>query len=140
MPEESFFSEWQGASGLDFVERVFKLKGIFNVIYKTVLYRISVSLGPGIWPRFYQSYRNKSGKSLKGSGEPKALNPSTFHGEPERLRAHEPESISPLYFVEDRLARLVRMAIEEEKISSSRAAEILGHDLAKMRAIASSWL
>lgn len=140
MPEESFQSEWQGAYGLDLVDRVMKVKHIFQVSYSTVLYRIYEKQGPRIWPRFHQSFQRKTKKSLRGFHEPNALHPSSFHGDPEKLRANEPDYISSLYFVEDRLARLVRMAVEAEKISLSRAADILGHDLAQMRAIASSWV
>lgn len=140
MPEESFVSEWQETAGLDLVERVFKIKSIFNVSYRTVLYRISESVGNDIWRRFNAAYAKKFGYSLKGSDEPMALDPSSFHCDPEVLRANEPEAISHRHFVEDRLSRLVRLAVEEEKISLSRGAEILGYNLVKMREIASSWV
>lgn len=140
MPEESFQTEWEGANGLDLVDQVMKVKHIFQVSYMTVLYRIYEKKGPRIWSQFHQSYQRKMKKSLKGFQEPNALHPSSFHGNPEKLRANEPDYLSSLYFVEDRLARLVRMALEAEKISLSRAADILDHDLAHMRAIASSWL
>ena len=41
--------------------------------------------------------------------------------------------------MEDRLARLVRRAVEEEQISLSRAAEILRLSTRDMRAIAAGW-
>jgi len=140
MPEESFTSEWQETSGLDLVDRVLKLKSIFNVSYRTVLYRIYESVGNEIWRRFNAAYAMKFGHSLKGSDEPLALDSSSFHSNPEVLRANEPEAISHRHFVEDRLSRLVRLAVEAEKISLSRGAEILGYDLVKMREIVSSWV
>ena len=140
MPEESFTSEWQETSGLDLVDRVLKLKSIFNVSYRTVLYRISESVGNDIWRRFNAAYAMKFGHSLKGSDEPLALDSSSFHSNPEALRANEPEAISHRHFVEDRLSRLVRLAVEAGKISLSRGAEILGYDLIKMREIVSSWV
>ena len=140
MPEESFTSEWQETSGLDLVDRVLKLKSIFNVSYRTVLYRISESVGNDIWRRFNAAYAMKFGHSLKGSDEPLALDSSSFHSNPEVLRANEPEAISHRHFVEDRLSRLVRLAVEAEKISLGRGAEILGYDLVNMREIVSSWV
>ena len=140
MPEDSFISEWQETAGLDLVDRVLKLKIIFNVSYKTVLYRISERVGNDIWLRFNVAYAKKFGHYLKGSDEPMALNPSSFHCDPEVLRANEPEAISQRHFVEDRLSRLVRLAVEDGKISLSRGAEILGYDLVKMREIVSSWV
>ncbi|HBP38791.1 MAG TPA: DNA-binding protein [Clostridiales bacterium] len=140
MPEDPFNSEWQETAGLDLVERVLKLKSIFNVSYRTVLYRISEKLGKDIWPRFNMAYAGKYGHCLKRSEEPMALNPSYFHCGPEMLRANEPEAISHRNFVEDHLSRLVRLAVETEKISLGRGAEILGYDLIKMREIVSSWV
>ena len=140
MPEDSFTSEWKETSGLDLVDRILKLKSIFKVSYRTVLYRISDSVGNDIWRLFNTAYAKKFGHSLKGSDEPMALDPSIFHCAPEVLRANEPEAISHRHFVEDRLSRLVRLAVETEKISLSRGAEILGYDLVKMREIVSSWV
>ena len=140
MPEDLFHSEWKEASGLDLVDRVFKIKSIFNVSYKTVLYRLSKEYGKDIWLRFNAAYQNKYGRSLKRSDEPLAIDPSFFQGDPEVLRANEPQYISKWNFVEDRLSRLVRLAVENEMISLSRAAEILDYDLLKMREIASSWV
>ena len=44
MPEEAFNSEWHDTRGLPLVDRVFKVKRIYQVSYKTVLYRLSESL------------------------------------------------------------------------------------------------
>lgn len=140
MPDESFESEWQETAGLDLVSRVLKLKSLFNVSYKTVLYRISERVGNDIWYRFNNAYARKFGHCLKRSDETMALDPSSFHCDPEILRANEPEAISKRHFVEDRLSRLVRLALETGKISLSRGAEILGYDLITMREIASSWI
>lgn len=140
MPDEAFISEWQESSGLDLIDRVLKIKSIFNVSYKTVLYRISEKVGQDIWRRFNLAFVSKYGQSLKKADEPLALKASCFHDCPEILRADELEAISQRYFVEDRLSRLVRMAVEQEHISLSRGAEILGYDLVKMRELASSWV
>ncbi len=46
----------------------------------------------------------------------------------------------PADFVEDRLHRLVRQAIEKDEITMSRGAEILRTDLEAMRDVVSSWV
>jgi hypothetical protein len=48
--------------------------------------------------------------------------------------------LTPHEFNGERLKRLVREAIEQEKISLGRGAEILGTDLADMRKLAASWV
>jgi len=132
MPDEVFMGEWIGAAGLPLVQRVFKVKHIFRVSYKTVLYRLSES-NPSIWGKFYGSYKSQTGKSLGPKDEPEALLS-------EVLRSREPDSLSQSYFMEDRLYRLVRKAIEDEEITMSRGAEILRLDITTMRDIVSSWV
>ena len=140
MPEEAFESEWADASGLPFINRVLKVKRIFQVSYKTVLYRLSESLGKSIWGQFKYSYKLKTGKTLSITDEPEALPPDKFQQSPEVLRSQEPDSLSPSHFVEDRLSRLVRNAIEKDQITMGRGAEILRLDLEAMREIVSSWV
>ncbi|MCK9252943.1 MAG: XRE family transcriptional regulator [Eubacteriales bacterium] len=140
MPEASFASAWRDTAGLDLVERVLKIKNLFHVSYKTVLYRLSDRVGDGIWVRFNHAYAGKVGRYLKKADEPMALSPSHFCHDPEILKANEPEAISQRHFVEDRLLRLVRIAVESNQISLGRGAEILGYDLIKMREMASSWV
>lgn len=140
MPEEVFKSEWEDAAGLPLVDRVFKLKRIFQVSYKTVLYRLSDrDRIPNVWAKFYAACKAKTGKSLNRKDEPEALHSDKFHA-PEALRSKEPDSLSSSYFIEDRLSRLVRRAIDEEEITLSRGAEILRLDLETMRDIVSSWV
>lgn len=140
MPEEAFKSEWSDTSGLSFVDRVLKVKRIFNVSYKTVLYRLSETVGYSIWGKFQAAYKARTGKALGIKDEPEALCSDSFQQTPEVLRSKEPDSLSPSYFVEDRLSRLVRNAIEQDKITMSRAAEILRLDLKSMREIVSWWV
>ena len=42
--------------------------------------------------------------------------------------------------MQDRLSRLVRQAVEQERISLDRGAEILGLSLLDMRDLAASWV
>jgi hypothetical protein len=144
MPEEVFQEELAQARGLPLLDCVFKLKGIFRVSWKTVVYRIAERAGdPGqVWKRFYGDYRRRHRRSLKGKEEPRALAREDFATSPEpALRPRdEPEHLSASVFREDRLSRLVRRAIEEEKITLSRGAEILGYSTQQMRALTRSWL
>jgi len=140
MPEEAFKSEWDDTSGLPFVSRVLKVKRIFQVSYKTVLYRLSESLGNSIWGKFQSAYKLRTGKILTIKDEPEALTSDKFLQSPEVLRSQEPDSLSPSHFIEDRLSRLVRDAIERDEITMSRGAEILRIDLEDMRDIVSSWV
>ncbi len=55
-------------------------------------------------------------------------------------RKGEPEGLSRHDFIEDRLVRLVRQALEQEHISLGRAAEILGLHRDEMRKYAREWV
>jgi Zn-dependent peptidase ImmA (M78 family)/transcriptional regulator with XRE-family HTH domain len=142
MPPEVFAKEWAETYGMGFVDRVLKVKRIFRVSYRTVLYRLSDSLpGPELWKRFQLDYRARTGRTLLKEDEPEALAADEFRASfPEHSRAGEPEDLSPLDFVEDRLSRLVRKAVEGEEISLARGAEILGLSLGEMRQLAGSWV
>jgi Zn-dependent peptidase ImmA (M78 family) len=147
MPDALFDQEWEEARGLGLVERVFKVKRIFRVSWKSVVYRIaSRSDDPGkVWSHFYATYKRQTGRPLRGVDEPDGLGPEAFShaastAAPVARIADEPEHLSPSDFVEDRLVRLVREGIETGAISLGRGAEILDADLKTMRALAASWL
>ncbi len=140
MPDDAFWLEWHRTYGLGFVDRVLKVKRIFLVSYKTVLYRLSEGQTSSVWARFQASFKRRTGKSLSGVDEPAALRPSSFqHSMSEVLRSQEPDSLSPSDFIEDRLSMLVRLAIEQEEITISRGAEILRLNLDEMRDRVSLW-
>lgn len=140
MPEKAFHSEWDDTYGLAFVDRVLKVKRIFQVSYKTVLYRLSERDGGSIWGKFQAAYKSRTGKTLKITDEPEALPPHSFlQSMSEVLRSQEPDSLSASDFIEDRLSKLVRHAIERNEITLSRGAEILRLDLEDMRERVSSW-
>jgi Predicted Zn peptidase len=140
MPEKAFQSEWNAAKGLSSVDRVLKVKRIFQVSYKTVLYRLKDTVGDSIWGKFQAAYKARTGKTLGIKDEPLALQPDSFQQAPEKLRSQEPDSLSSSHFIEDRLFKLVRDAIEQDKITMSRAAEILRKDLGSMRDIVKWWV
>lgn len=140
MPKEAYESEWGDTYGLAFVDRVLKVKRMFQVSYKTVLYRLSEKAGNSVWGKFQGAYKSRTGKTLSIKEEPEALSPNKFHQSmPEVLRSQEPDSLSSSDFIEDRLSKLVRIAIEKDEITMSRGAEILRLDLEAMRDRISSW-
>ncbi|MBI2392843.1 MAG: ImmA/IrrE family metallo-endopeptidase [Deltaproteobacteria bacterium] len=142
MPQELFEKEFNEARGLPLVKLVFKLKRIFRMSWKSVLYRIASRSPDGgkLWPRFQWEYRQMTGRTLGKADEPDGLAADDFRGEPSAKIADEPEHLVEGDFQEDRLSRLVRRAVEAEEISLSRAAEILRVDLATMRDISNSWV
>lgn len=143
MPDDLFEKELSEARGLPLVKLVFKLKRIFRVSWKTVLYRLSTRSPEGgkLWGRFQAEYRSATGKTIGAKEEPDGLAPDGFRAiRPSAKVADEPEHLLEGDFVEDRLHRLVRAAIEDGTISMGRGAEILRIDLGDMRDLASSWV
>lgn len=123
MPQAAFDSEWHDARGLPFYDRVLKLKRMFRVSYRTVLFRLSGmdGLGNGVWGRFQAEHRRRCGDKLSNADT----------AELERLTSSD--------FVPDRFARLVRRALEEGLISVSRAADLMRIDMESMRSMGLSW-
>ncbi len=156
MPREAFDSEWAEAQGLPFFDAVMKLKAIFRVSWKTVVYRLSDDLraagreseAKALWAKFYKSHKRRYGRSLPGKAEPSALSAESFLGsrdsedspEPVRARRREFENLNRSVFREDRLHRLVRRGLSEKRISMSRGAEILQLSMAEMRDLSKEWL
>lgn len=145
MPNKPFKKEWGEARGIDLVERVLKVKRIFHVSWKTVIYRASSdATDPGrLWAQFFAAYKRRTGRSLKGVEEPHALAADIFCSTtgvaPVPRVADEPEHLLPSDFSGDRLPRLIRKGVEAGALSLSRAAEILELDLRSMRQLAGSW-
>jgi transcriptional regulator with XRE-family HTH domain len=141
MPNEVFEKEWQEAWGRPIVDRVFKLKQMFRVSYKTVLYRVQENTGDkAIWGKFYAAYKQRFGKAPGRADEPEPMGMHDFGPAPAAKSAHEPEGLRVSLFMDDRLWRLVRRAVESDQISLGRAAEILRVDLRTMRAISNGWV
>lgn len=143
MPDEIFRQEWDEAYGLPFVERVLKVKRMFRVSYKTVLYRLAEMTpdGSSIWLRFQMEWKRRFGRALLKQDEPEGLAADAFAaGCPEYRRADEPEHLSAVDFAESRLRGLVRTAIERGDITLARGAEVLGLSLRQMRELSAGWL
>ena len=139
MPEIAFTEEWEATRRHSLLSRVLKVKRIFRVSYKTVLYRMvrTDRETSKVWQAFQSQHRAYFGKTLRRADEPRALQKGEFtwswgrSGEPLGLTRHD--------FMENRLHRLVRLAVERGRISLGRAAEILGRDREDMRRLATEW-
>ncbi|MEO8901717.1 MAG: ImmA/IrrE family metallo-endopeptidase, partial [Polyangiaceae bacterium] len=143
MPAELFTQELEDARGLPLVKLVLKLKRVFRVSWKSVLYRIASQTPEGgrLWPKFQNEYRALAGRTLGKADEPDGLAAEDFRSvRPSPKAADEPEHLVEGDFVEDRLFLLVRRAVEGDEISVGRAAEVLGIDLVTMRDVVNSWV
>jgi len=145
MPDGAFRREWEETAGLALVERVLKIKRIFRVSWRTVLYRVAAALPAGeragVWARFNLEYKRRSGHTLLKHDEPGGIDAEVYHSVyGERPVGREPSGMDVCDFKEDRMARLVRRALESGTISLSRAAEILGLPLEDMRERTASWV
>jgi len=121
MPKKKFDKEWKETRGLPTWRRILKLKRIFHVSDKTVIWRLRED---GVFTKDIWRERNRFLKQVY-----KAKNPSKY--EPEPLRSYD--------FVTDWLDRLVRSAVEKDMITLNRASEILGLSLQDIRQRAATW-
>ena len=139
MPEAAFTSAWEQTLGHPLLVRVLKVKRMFRVSYKTVLFRLVATRRATneVWGAFQHQHRRHFGGTLRKADEPAALRESEFawhwgrSGEPDRLSEHD--------FVEDRLSSLVRRALQEGHISLGRGGEILGLSREQMRQRVGEW-
>ncbi len=121
MPDQGFRNEWNNTAGLHWVKRVLKVKGIYNVSYGTVLFRL-VELGKAdesVWKKFQFAYHSLYNRYLS--------------------RSEEPQRLKKFSFAEDRYSRLAREAVEKQRISASRGAEVLGITISEMRELMQNW-
>lgn len=143
MPEAVFWREWRDTAGLAFLDRVLKVKRVFRVSWRTVLYRVSERVpkenrGP-LWMRMNVEYEQRYRRSLLESTEPNGVGEGVFRAPMIAGAGAEPASLDQHDFQDDRLARLVRKAVEREVITLGRGGEILRLPLDPMRDRASSW-
>lgn len=138
MPEKAFEKQWELHSGISWVEAVLQIKQYFRVSYKTVLSRLNSLIGdrftPGfLYAEFSRLYRLKYHHDLKNHYEPNSISELA-------PAKDEPKKISCFNFTEERFERLVRLAYEQEKITISRAAEMLSLSAKSMRERIAEWL
>lgn len=146
MPEAVFRKEWEEAAGLHLVDRVLKVKRVFRVSWRTVLYRVAERFPEKqrflVWKQFNEEYkRRQKGRSLLKHNEPQGITHEVYNNSyGVRPIGTEPAGMESHDFCEDRLSLLVRRAIEKEIISLSRGAEILRLPLEQMRELSASWV
>lgn len=143
MPSEGFSKYFRQCRGLNLVDMVFKIKRIYGVSYKTVLKRLLDDrlVGKDIWLKFQLSYKARYGNTIKSKEEPHGVESTQFNKNSNDSDPYdkEPNSLDQSDFIEDRLRGLVRRAIEEEKITVSKGAEILKIDIASMKNELAIW-
>lgn len=134
MPEEAFDDELKELRGMQLFDVILTLKRIFKVSWKTVVMRLIDKglLGDSAWKDFYSTYSRKTGGSLKGHKEPSPLLASEFASE-------EPETLRKPDFPVNQLEALVSLALQQGKITMSRAAEAMGVSVSKMRETVKGW-
>ena len=136
MPDEAFKKEWNANAGLSFVDRILKVKKIFNVSYGTVIYRLTEFFPKkrnDIWSKFYGEYKTKTGKSLTRIEEPEPL-PQDFNN-----LLTEPDPLSETYFMNNRLAKLVRKALKKKLITIEKGSDFLNLEVDEMERLYESW-
>jgi Zn-dependent peptidase ImmA (M78 family)/DNA-binding XRE family transcriptional regulator len=145
MPDDAFWNEWNDAAGLGLYDRVLKVKRVFRVSWRVVVYRVSERLPQGersrLWRQMASEHQRRHRRPLLKLTEPSGVPEHVFR-EPRRIAGAgaEPAALDAHDFQGDRLARLVRRAVEAEEISLARGAEILGLGVSEMRDLAASWV
>lgn len=146
MPDAVFRREWQDTVGLPLFDRVLKVKRVFRVSWRTVLYRLTQELtDPNqrkrLWIQFSKAYQQRHSKVLLKMDEPEGVGVDAYRALSDLHRAGpEPAGMDRHDFQGDRLWRLVRLATLGGEITLARGAEILGIKLGDMRELAESWV
>ena len=138
MPEEAFDDERKALGGMPRFDAILTLKRIFKVSWKTVVMRLIDKglLGDYAWKEFYSIYNRRTGGSLRGHREPSPLTASEFASE---LASEEPETLRKPDFPVNQLEALVSLALQKDKITMSKAAEVMGVSVSEMRKTVAGW-
>jgi Zn-dependent peptidase ImmA (M78 family)/DNA-binding XRE family transcriptional regulator len=143
VPEKAFIKAWEDYYGMPLVERVLRVKRIFNVSYKTILYRVNELTGEeqNIWLLFNRRYKMQYGKSLANHHEPLGIGRNQFRVfEPESKISAEPNKLDQSEFGEGQYRSLIRRAVEAECITASKAAKMLKLSIADFNQLAACWV
>lgn len=145
MPETVFRREWEDTVGLPLFDRVLKVKRVFRVSWRTVLFRLTEELSDPnqrkrLWIHFSKAYQQRNSKVLLKMDEPEGVGVEAYRALSDLHKAGpEPAGMDRHDFQGDRLWRLVRQATMGGEITLARGAEILGIKLSDMRDLAESW-
>lgn len=134
MPEHEFLLEWQKADNCDFVDRVIKLKQIFRVSYKVILYRLNQIVQEqnpnfNIWPIFYEQYSKKYNVQLSPKDEMQSLKENY---------KELPYLSNNIYFGRG-ISSLVKKAYYQNILTIDECAKILDRTNAEMEHLAKTW-
>jgi Zn-dependent peptidase ImmA (M78 family)/DNA-binding XRE family transcriptional regulator len=146
MPDAVFRREWDSTVGLPLFDRVLKVKRVFRVSWRTVLYRLNEDFSDPIqrkriWIHFSKAYQKRNSKVLLKMDEPEGVGIDSYRALSDLHKAGpEPAGMDRHDFQSDLLWRLVRQAIMGGDITMARGAEILGIKLNDMRDLAESWV
>ncbi len=146
MPEAVFRREWDDTVGLPLFDRVLKVKRVFRVSWRTVLFRLSEGMSDPnqrkrLWIHFASAYKQINSKVLLKMDEPDGVGADAYRALSDLHKAGpEPAGMDKHDFQGDRLWRLVRQATLGGDITLARGAEILGIKLNDMRDLAESWV
>ncbi|MFK5986111.1 MAG: XRE family transcriptional regulator [Pseudomonadota bacterium] len=144
MPKNAFIREWGETAGLSLIDRVFKVKKVFKVSWRTVLFRYTESIKPEqrnkAWMNFNFAYKVSNGSTLLKHDEPSGVGQEVYKTGFQRTAGREPYPLDQYDFQEDRLPKLVREAVEGGAISLSRGAEILRLPYKDMRSLSANWV
>ena len=139
MPKSAFARAWDATAPQPLLARVLRIKRIYGVSYRAVLHRL-VATGREdrtVCRDFQVQHRTRFGRTPGMTDELEAIEKSAFAWD--WLRGSEPVPLSEHDFLRDRLRYLVRRALEEDLISTGRAAEILGMRLVQTREWIREW-
>lgn len=145
MPDAVFRREWDDTVGLPLFDRVLKVKRVFRVSWRTVLYRLTEGMADPqqrkrLWIAFARAYQQRNSKVLLKMDEPDGVGADVYRALSDLHKAGpEPAGMDRHDFQGDRLWRLVRQATMNQDITLARGAEILGIQLNDMRDLAESW-
>lgn len=145
MPDPVFRREWEYTIGLPLFDRVLKVKRVFRVSWRTVLYRLTKELSDQDlqkrpWIHFANAYKQHNRKVLLKMIEPNGIGADAYRAFSDLHKAGpEPAGMDSHDFQGDRLWRLVRQATMAGEITMTRGAEILGIKITEMRDLAESW-
>ena len=123
VPGVALRRELEQPASPDFVSRVIRLKRHFRVSYLTILRRMSQDTGgdhTDLIKTFRWRWKRRMGESLEK------------HREPEPLREED-------FPANTRFRNLVKEAYVAERITTSRAAELLGISVMRLRSAAARW-
>ena len=139
MPEAAFGPAWDATEGDPLLLRVLRVKHLFGVGYESVLRRL-VETGrekERAWATFQAQHERRFGRTLRRAEEPQTLPESGFA--PEWREARGPAARAERDLLGRRMRHLVRRALEDDLITMSRAAEILGMRLERTREWVRQW-